>query len=113
MSTAASVRPSATSLQLRSPAPVAGVAIDPIRLLKKYYLLLIAAASPARSSARPGRSSCRGCTRCTRRPPRSPATRSRSTQEHDPADHGQDELLRFMGTQIVTMTSPPILNKVA
>ena len=45
MSTAASVRPSATSLQPRGPAAAAsaGAAIDPIRMLKKYYPLLIGA----------------------------------------------------------------------
>ncbi len=113
MSTAASVRPSATSFQPRSPAPVAGVAIDPIRLLKKYYLLLIAAGVAGAVVGAAGQiilsrvypmytsSATFACY------PQSLDTKNMST-----VTMGQDELLRFMGTQIVTMTSPPILNKV-
>jgi len=97
-----------------APAPAAsGVTLDPVRLLKKYYLLLGAAAVVgavlgtithfvlARTSPQYTSTATFACF---------PAT-------SNPAETGggyvsQDELRLFMGTQMAMMVSTPVLDKV-
>lgn len=91
----------------------AGVAIDPIRLLKKYYLLLIIAVFAGAIIGAAGQLIlARVWPQFT-----SSATFACLPQTVDiktisGADISQDSLNRFMGTQMVTMTSPPVLNQV-
>jgi capsular exopolysaccharide synthesis family protein len=116
MSTAATIRPTAVPLQPRAsapPVPATGMALDPVRLLKKYYLLLIAAAFAgavlgtaahfilAKTYPRYTASATFG------------VLPQQKTIEGIGSDNlTQDDLLRFTGTQMSIMTSTPILEKV-
>jgi capsular exopolysaccharide synthesis family protein len=115
MSTAASAHSSSNTFAPRgaAAAPGSGVAIDPVRLLKKYYTLLLGAlfagaiigagvhlilaqVYPMYTSA--------ATFACT--------AQATSVQNPILAPMAQDELIRFMGTQMATMTSTPVLGKI-
>lgn len=95
------------------PGPSGGVAIDPIRLLRKYYPLLIIAAVIG------GVLGVGAFFLFQRFAPSYTATATFACfpQTLDPRapaafGQGQDELSRFMGTQMALMVSNPILEKV-
>lgn len=90
-----------------------GVAIDPIRLLKKYYLLLIAAAFAGAIIGAAGHLIlARVWPQFTSAATFACYPQTTNTGTLTPQDMNQDALNRFMGTQMVTMTSPPVLNQV-
>lgn len=109
------VRTSAVSSRPMAPsmAPTSGVALDPIRLLKKYYPLLIASAVVG---AVVGVAAHFVLARLA---PQYTATATFAcfpeTIDAKQVGQGlisQDELQRFMGTQMALMTSTPILERV-
>ena len=119
MSTAATTTARAPIPSQRNMPPVgapgssSGVAIDPMRLLKKYYPLLIGAAVlGAVLGAAAHFTLAKMSPRYT-----ASATFAIYGQSDDPRSPGatissQDELQRFMGTQMSLMVSPAILEKV-
>lgn len=109
------IRTSAPQARMAAPssAPVSGVALDPIRLLKKYYPLLIASAV---IGAVVGAGAHFVLARVAPQYTAS-ATFACLPETTDVKNVGQgaisqDELLRFMGTQMAIMTSTPILERV-
>jgi polysaccharide biosynthesis transport protein len=114
MSTAASARPPANLVQSRAGAPAGGgVAIDPIRLLKKYYPLLIGAAFAGAIIGAAGHLIlARVWPQYTSAATFACYPPSTDTTKINQYDMNQDSLNRFMGTQMVTMTSQPLLMKV-
>ena len=117
MSTASSVRPTATMIQPRAGASGtgsgAGVAIDPIRLLKKYYLLLLVAAVAGAIIGAAGHLIlARVWPQYTSAATFACFPQTIDTKSIGGAEFSQDALNRFMGTEMVTMTSQPLLMKV-
>jgi capsular exopolysaccharide synthesis family protein len=119
MSTAApTVQRPMTSAGPRPAAPAAaasgGVALDPIRLLKKYYPLLIAAAVVGAALGAAAHFVL------ARTNPQFTASavfeiRPQAVRYDQPTMTytSQDELLRFIGTQMATLVSFPVLERVA
>ncbi len=103
----------ARSASAPSAAPVSGVALDPIRLLKKYYPLLAASVVVG---AVVGVAAHLVLARLA---PQYTATatfaclpETTSALQVGQGAMSQDELQRFMGTQMALMTSAPILERV-
>jgi succinoglycan biosynthesis transport protein ExoP len=115
MSTAASIRPSATMIQPRAGAPAAGggVALDPVRLLKKYYMLLIGAAFAGAIIGAAGHLIlAKVYPQYTSASTFACYPQTVDTNKITGNEMSQDALNRFMGTEMVTMISQPLLNKV-
>ncbi len=93
--------------------PGTGVAIDPIRLLKKYYLLLlIAMIAGALIGAAGQLILARVWPQFTSAATFACYPPTVDTKTISGSELSQDALNRFMGSEMVTMTSPPVLNQV-
>ena len=90
-----------------------GVAIDPIQLLKKYYLLLLIAMFAGAVIGAAGQLIlARVWPQFTSAATFACYPPTIDTKTLSGNELSQDALNRYMGSEMVTMTSPPVLNQV-